>query len=347
MARFIDEAVIHVRSGDGGNGCVSFRRERYVPRGGPDGGDGGRGGDVVLVAASNITSLLDFRYRRHYRARRGGHGKGKNMHGASAEPLVVPVPVGTVVSDAATGEVLCDLTHDGQRFIAARGGRGGKGNARFATSTNQAPRYAQPGQPGEERTLRLVLKLLADVGIIGCPNAGKSTLIRRISAARPEVADYPFTTKVPTLGVVDWGGRRFVAADIPGLVEGAHRGVGMGTTFLRHIERTRVLIHLLDLSPYTGRDPREEFAKTNAELDAYLPGLSARPQVVAANKVDLPEARELYEEIRPYFAERGIDLLAVSAATGEGTDKLLSRTVLALERTASETPAEVRASTGE
>ncbi len=337
MARFIDEAVIHVRSGAGGNGCVSFRREKYVPRGGPDGGDGGRGGDVVLVAASNITSLLDFRYKRHYRARRGGHGKGKNMHGASAEPLVVPVPVGTVVTDAETGEVLCDLARDGQRFVAARGGRGGKGNAHFATSTNQAPRYAQPGEPGEERTLRLVLKLLADVGIIGCPNAGKSTLIRRISAARPKVADYPFTTKAPSLGVVDWKGHRFVAADIPGLVEGAHRGVGMGTTFLRHIERTRVLIHLLDLSPYTGRDPRDDYTKINAELDAYMPGLASRPQVVAANKVDLPEAREMYEEIRHDFAERGVELLAVSAATGEGIDELLARTVLALDETAADT----------
>ena len=267
MVRFIDEAKIYVRSGRGGRGCVSFRREKFVPRGGPDGGDGGNGGDVILVAQRNVSSLLDHRYRQHYIAQNGEHGKGKNQHGKNAPPLIVPVPVGTVVKDFYTGEILGDMVEEGQTLVVARGGRGGRGNARFATSTNQAPRYAEPGEEGEERTLLLELKLLADVGIVGFPNAGKSTLISRISAARPKIADYPFTTIVPNLGVVRYNeGKTFVVADIPGLIKGAHEGAGLGIRFLKHIERTRLLIHLLDLSPLTGRNPIEDYHVLNEEL---------------------------------------------------------------------------------
>src|SRR3989337_1963612 len=250
MVKFVDEGKIYVKSGRGGKGCVSFRREKFVPRGGPNGGDGGNGGSVILIARQNMSSLLDHRYKQHYKAENGEHGRGKDQHGKNAPTLLVPVPVGTVVKDFFTGEILGDLTEDGDTLVVAKGGRGGRGNARFATPTNRAPRYAEPGEEAEERTLLLELKLLADVGIIGFPNAGKSTLISRISAARPKIADYPFTTLIPNLGVVSYNeGKTFVVADIPGLIKGAHEGTGLGIKFLRHIERTKVLIHLIDLFP--------------------------------------------------------------------------------------------------
>ncbi|MEM4408188.1 MAG: GTPase ObgE [Candidatus Caldarchaeum sp.] len=333
MVKFIDEAKIYVKAGRGGNGCISFRREKFVPRGGPDGGDGGKGGDVVIEARSNMTSLLDFRYKQHYRAKSGEHGRGKNQHGKGAPPLIVPVPVGTVVKDAATGKVIADLTRDGQRVTVARGGRGGKGNARFVTPTRQAPRYAERGEDGEERTLQLELKLLADVGIVGFPNAGKSTLISRISAATPKIADYPFTTLFPNLGVVRYGeGKTFVIADIPGLIKGAHEGAGLGIAFLKHIERTRVLIHLLDLSPYTGRDPIEDYKTMNEELASYDADLMKKPQIVAANKIDLKEAQDNLSKVRDYFEKEGIEVIPISSLTGEGLDRLIQKTVAVLER---------------
>ncbi len=321
---FVDEAKIYVKAGDGGRGCVSFRREKFVPKGGPDGGDGGDGGDVIIVADRNISTLIDLRYRRHYKAQRGQHGMGSNCHGKKGRSVRIRVPVGTVVKDAHTGKVLADLTEDGQEFICARGGKGGLGNARFATPTNRAPRYAQPGMPGEERELILELKLLADVGIIGFPNAGKSTLISRISAARPKIADYPFTTLAPNLGVVrfgDFGG--FVVADIPGLIEDAHRGKGLGVRFLKHTERVYMFIHLIDPSPETGRDPIEDFRTINRELEAYNPELLKKPQVVALNKMDIPEARERAESVLKFFDAEGIKVFLISAATGEGVKALV------------------------
>jgi GTP-binding protein len=338
MVRFIDEAKIYVRSGRGGRGCVSFRREKFVPRGGPDGGDGGNGGDVILVAQRNVSSLLDHRYRQHYIAQNGEHGKGKNQHGKNAPPLIVPVPVGTVVKDFYTGEILGDMVEEGQTLVVARGGRGGRGNARFATSTNQAPRYAEPGEEGEERTLLLELKLLADVGIVGFPNAGKSTLISRISAARPKIADYPFTTIVPNLGVVRYNeGKTFVVADIPGLIKGAHEGAGLGIRFLKHIERTRLLIHLLDLSPLTGRNPIEDYHVLNEELMRYNPSLlKEKPQIIVPNKIDITEARERLKEVRDYFeSKNNMEVFPISAATGEGIKELIREVGVRLEKLSS------------
>ncbi|MEW5762825.1 MAG: GTPase ObgE [Bacillota bacterium] len=322
---FYDEAKIYVKGGDGGNGCVAFRREKYVPRGGPAGGDGGRGGNVVLRADAQLATLIDLRYRRHYRAARGAHGLGKNMHGRDGEDLVVRVPVGTVVRDAATGALLADLVTDGQEVVVARGGRGGRGNARFATSTRRAPAFAEKGKPGEERWVLLELKLLADAGLVGFPNAGKSTLIARVSAARPKIADYPFTTLEPHLGVVRVGeGESFVLADIPGLIEGAHRGSGLGHRFLRHIERTRLLVHVLDTAGSGGRDPVQDFAVINRELAAYDPELAARPQIVAANKMDLPGAAANLERLREVLGER-YEIYPISALTGEGLPRLVHR----------------------
>ncbi len=333
MVKFIDEAKIYVKSGAGGRGCVSFRREKYVPRGGPNGGDGGNGGDVVMVARENMTSLLDHRYQQHYRAKRGEHGRGKDQHGKNAPTLYIPVPLGTVIKDFDTGEILGDLTEDGETLIVAKGGKGGKGNARFVTSTNQAPKIAEPGGEGEERTLQLELKLLADVGIIGFPNAGKSTLISRISAARPKIADYPFTTLVPNLGVVSYhDGRTFVVADIPGLIEGAHAGAGLGIQFLRHIERTKLLVHLLDLSPITNRDPIDDYETMNKELKAYSEELSKKPQIVAANKIDITESREKLEEVKKYFDKSGIKIFPISSATGEGVIELIREIGKSLDR---------------
>ncbi|HWM84655.1 MAG TPA: GTPase ObgE [Kofleriaceae bacterium] len=324
--QFIDEATIHVKAGDGGNGCVAFRREAHVPRGGPSGGDGGDGGSVVMVANPQLTTLLDFKYRRHYNAPRGQDGRNKDQYGKAGDDLLLQVPVGTVVHDGETGDQLADLTEAGARFVAAQGGRGGQGNMHFATPWNRAPRTAQPGTPGDQRTLRLELKLLADVGLLGFPNVGKSTFIAHVSRARPKIADYPFTTLQPNLGVVDLGQERaLVVADIPGLIEGAAEGAGLGHRFLRHVERTRVLVHILDASVLAGpdRDPVSDFDTLNAELARYAPDLAARPQIVALNKLDVTEVRERFEELQNTFATRGIRLHGISAATGDGLKDLL------------------------
>jgi GTPase len=324
--QFIDEATIHVKAGDGGNGCVAFRREAHVPRGGPSGGDGGDGGSVVLVANPQLHTLLDYKYRRHYNAPRGQDGRNKDQYGKSGDDLVLEVPVGTVAVDAETGALLSDLAQPGARFVAAQGGRGGQGNIHFATAWNRAPRTATPGTPGELRTLRLELKLLADVGLLGFPNVGKSTFISHVSRARPKIADYPFTTLQPNLGVVALDSeRQLVIADIPGLVEGAAEGAGLGHRFLRHVERTRVLVHILDTSPLAGpeRDPLADFDTLNRELASYAPDLARRPQVVALNKMDITEVRERWDELHHAFASRGIELHGISAATGQGLKELL------------------------
>jgi len=321
---FVDEVEIEVRAGDGGRGCVSFRREKYVPRGGPDGGDGGHGGDVIFEADPGLHTLLDYRYQRHYRAGRGVHGQGSNKTGASASHLILRVPVGTVVFDADTRGCLGDLAARGEELIVARGGRGGRGNARFASSTHQVPRQAEPGRPGERRRLRLELKLLADVGIVGFPNAGKSTLISKLSAARPKVAAYPFTTLTPHLGLVRVeDGRDIVLADIPGLVPGSAQGKGLGSRFLRHVERCRLLLNVIDLDPATGRDPIADFKALQAELQAYSPALAARPQVVAANKRDLPGSTIRIEPLEAFCQRAGLPCCAISALTGEGLASLL------------------------
>lgn len=322
---FYDTAKIYVRGGDGGNGCVAFLREKYVPHGGPAGGDGGRGGSVILRVDPGLRTLVDFRYQRHYRAERGQHGMGKNMHGKNGRDLILRVPPGTVVRDAATGEVIADLVHPGQEVVVARGGRGGRGNARFATPTNKAPRMAEKGEPGEERWLELELKLLADVGLVGFPNVGKSTIISRVSAARPKIADYPFTTLVPNLGVVRVDeGRSFVMADIPGLIEGAHAGAGLGHQFLRHTERTRLLVHVLDVSGSEGRDPLGDFEVVNRELALYSKELASRPMIIAANKMDLPGAAENLARLKGALGER-YEIFPVSALTGEGLFALVYR----------------------
>lgn len=320
---FVDLAKVYVKAGDGGNGCLSFRREKYVPRGGPDGGDGGRGGDVVCAADPQLHTLMDFRYRTRFLAQRGGDGGSANRHGADGHDLLVRVPVGTVIRDAETGEVLADLAEAGRRVVVARGGRGGRGNARFKSSVNQAPRRTEPGRPGEERWVTLELKLLADVGLVGLPNAGKSTLLSRLTRARPKVGDYPFTTLVPNLGVAEYRGETFVVADIPGLIEGAHEGLGLGHQFLRHIERTRVLIHVVDLSGAGDRDPLEAYRTVNRELSLHGAGLETRPQLVAANKVDLPEARDRLPSFREALEKEGVRVVPISAATGEGLEDLL------------------------
>ncbi len=320
---FVDEVTIRVKAGDGGNGCVAFRREKYVPRGGPSGGDGGRGGDVILVSSEHYNTLLHFRFDPEHRAERGRHGEGSNRAGRDGASVELPVPVGTLVYDAATGELLHDFTRPGERFVVARGGRGGRGNARFATSRRQAPRFAEPGQPGEERVLRLELKLVADVGLVGFPNAGKSTLISRISAARPKVADYPFTTLEPHLGVVSVDGyRTFVVADIPGLIEGAHAGHGLGIRFLRHIERTRLLAHLVDVSEASGRDPVRDFEIVMRELESFSPLLTAKPMLLVATKLDIAQDPRRLEALRRLAEERGLPFYAISSVTGEGIEAL-------------------------
>jgi GTP-binding protein len=320
---FIDEVRILVKAGDGGNGCMAFRREKYVPRGGPSGGDGGRGGDVVLVADPHENTLLRYRFNPEHKAERGRHGEGSNCKGADGHSIELDVPVGTVVYDEATGDRLCDLIEPGQRFLVARGGKGGKGNARYATSTHQAPTEHQPGFPGEEKRLRMELKLLADVGLVGFPNAGKSTLIARISAARPKIADYPFTTLEPNLGVVQLPDfRSFVVADIPGLIAGAHLGHGLGIQFLRHIERTRLLAHLVDVSEASGRDPVEDFETVMTELASFSPDLVAKPMVVVATKMDAAQDPERVAALRNLAAERGLDFFEISSATGLGIEPL-------------------------
>jgi GTP-binding protein len=320
---FIDECTIHVRGGDGGNGCAAFSRGPGNPRGGPAGGDGGHGGSVILVSDPQLTTLLDLQFQREYRASRGENGQGRDRHGKSGEDRLVRVPQGTVVKDE-DGTVLCDLCEAGARFVAARGGAGGFGNLHFVTSTNQAPQRADPGEPGEDRRLRLELKLLADVGLLGYPNVGKSTLIARVSRARPKIADYPFTTLSPNLGVVSLSGERsFVLADVPGLIEGAHEGAGLGHRFLRHLSRARVLIHLLELSHDPARSPEHDYDTINEELRRYDPELATRPQIVALTKLDLTETREALPALRERFAGRGVPLRAISAATGEGVKALM------------------------
>ncbi|HZP41905.1 MAG TPA: GTPase ObgE [Candidatus Binatia bacterium] len=322
--KFVDEVRIEVEAGDGGDGCVAFRREKYVPRGGPSGGDGGDGGDVVLAVDPGLATLVDLSYPQHLRAGRGEHGRGKDQHGARGADLVLRVPPGTLVHDAGTGELLADLRAPGERAVVARGGHGGRGNIHFRTPTNRAPRRAEPGTPGERRTLRLELRVLADAGLLGFPNVGKSTLVRAVSAARPRVADYPFTTLVPHLGVVRVDDETsFVLADVPGLIEGAHAGHGLGTRFLRHLARTAVLVHLLDVSGLGGRDPLADFDALNRELALASPALAAKPQIVVAGKADLAETRARLRAARAAFAARGIALHAVSGATGEGTRDLV------------------------
>jgi GTP-binding protein len=323
---FIDEAKIHVKAGDGGSGCCSFRREAYVPRGGPNGGDGGDGGSVLLTADPQLHTLLDLTYQQLYKAKRGGHGQGKDCHGRNGADRIIRVPVGTIIYDAESGDPVADLAEPGRTIVIAKGGRGGRGNAQFATPTNRAPRRADPGGEGEERTLRMELKLLADVGLVGFPNAGKSTLLSVISAARPKIADYPFTTLTPQLGVArDPGGRSFVVADIPGIIEGAHEGRGLGFQFLRHAERTGLVLHLVDVG--VGRDesqgPVAEFKILRRELAAYQPELAQKPMVLAATKIDQQGDGHSLETLRRHAKREKIPFFAISAVTGEGLKPLL------------------------
>jgi GTP-binding protein len=320
---FIDEVKIRVKAGDGGNGCLAFRREKYVPRGGPSGGDGGRGGDVTMVASQHHNTLLHFRYNPEHTAERGRHGEGSNRKGRDGKNVELPVPVGTIVYDEDTGETLHDFTEHGDTFVVATGGNGGRGNARFATSTHQAPTRHEPGWPGQERHLRLELKLLADVGLVGFPNAGKSTLISRISAARPKIADYPFTTLEPNLGVVEADHNyTFVVADIPGLIEGAHEGHGLGIRFLRHVERTHLLAHLVDVSEFTGRNPADDFRIVMKELKSFSEDLAAKPMFVVATKMDVAQDPKRVESVKRLAKRRGLPFFAISAVTGKGIAEL-------------------------
>ena len=333
---FYDEVKIYVKGGDGGDGAVAFRREKYVPYGGPAGGDGGRGGDVLLTVDTHLNTLYRFSRKRHFKAPRGEHGRGKNQHGAAGDDVRVAVPPGTIVTNADTGDLLGDLTEVGQELIVARGGRGGRGNARFATSTNQAPRMAEHGEPGQERWLKLELRLLADVGVVGVPNAGKSTLLAAVTAARPKIASYPFTTLQPNLGVVVLDPQtEFVLADIPGLIEGASEGKGLGHEFLRHIQRTRVLIHLLD---GLSADPLADFAAINDELAAFGHGLMEKPQLVALNKMDEPSVRKRWPRIEAALKAKGYPAMALSALAREGTRELLNRAAQMLAELPDEAP---------
>ena len=323
---FIDEAKIRVKAGDGGNGCMAFRREKFVPRGGPSGGDGGRGGDIVMESSERHNTLVHFRFNPEYKAERGRHGEGSNKKGRDGAGIVLKVPVGTIVHDAETGDKVHDFGRKDERVVVARGGRGGRGNARFATSTHQAPREHEPGRPGEERLFRLELKLLADVGLVGYPNVGKSTLISRISAARPKIADYPFTTLEPNLGVVVVGDPpheiSFVVADIPGLIEGAHSGAGLGTQFLRHIERTRLLVHLVDVSDGSGRsDIVNDVEVITGELKSFGAGLEGKPVIMVASKIDVANKDKL-SKLKRYCKKQGLELHAISAVTGKGIEEL-------------------------
>ena len=323
---FIDRAKISIKAGDGGDGMSSFHREKYVVKGGPDGGDGARGGNIILVADRNMNTLLDFRYKKKFKAERGGAGEDNNKYGRKAENIIVKVPVGTLVFDDESNDLIADLVEEGQSVVAARGGRGGRGNARFPNSVNRAPTFAEHGEPGEERKLRLELKLLADVGLVGYPSVGKSSIIATVSAARPDIAAYHFTTLTPVLGIVKIDDTtNFVMADIPGLIEGAHEGKGLGYEFLRHIERTRLIIHVLDVSGMEGRDPMEDYRKINAELAAYSDFLAGRPQIVAANKMDLPDAQANFPAIEATLKAQGCEVFPVSAATGEGLKALIQR----------------------
>src|SRR3954469_16551052 len=331
---FIDEVRIYVKAGDGGNGCLAFRREKFVPRGGPSGGDGGRGGDVTFVASEHYNTLLHLRYNPEHTAERGRHGEGSNRTGREGRDVEVPVPVGTVVYNAETGEKIVDLALPGQKFTVAHGGRGGRGNARFATSTHQAPTEHEEGKPGDFLKLRLELKLLADVALVGFPNAGKSTLISRLSAAKPKIADYPFTTLEPNLGVVQAGDRTFVLADIPGLIEGAHEGHGLGIRFLRHVERTRLLVHLVDVSDFTGRDPAHDFDVILTELASFSKDLADKPMLVVASKIDACQDMSRVDAARTKAQEHGLPFFRISSATGEGIEELrfaVSSRLLAVE----------------
>ncbi len=324
--KFIDEAVITVAAGDGGQGCVSFRREKYIPRGGPDGGDGGKGGDVVIETTSRRRTLYQFRFKRQFSAASGGHGQGQQKSGKNGADLRIELPPGTQIFDAQTGKLIHDCVNDGETFVVAKGGLGGRGNKRFATSTNRAPRHAQPGLPGESKTLQLQLKLLADVGLVGFPNAGKSSLISKISSARPKIADYPFTTLNPVLGVVQppWG-EPFAVADIPGLIEGAHSGVGLGVRFLRHIERTRVLVHLIDAAALDPDHPLAAYDAINRELGDYSQALMEKRQIVVLNKMDLPDAATRADAFIAGFSARSDEpVYRISAATGNGVDALIT-----------------------
>ncbi|MGD0115006.1 MAG: GTPase ObgE [Dehalococcoidia bacterium] len=335
----IDRVRVHVQAGKGGDGSLSFRREKFVPKGGPDGGDGGRGGNVILEVDPSLSTLAHFRRKRHYRAEDGGHGSGGKKHGANGEDLVIRVPPGTIArrADGGEGDLIVDLTEEGQRIVVAKGGRAGRGNVHFATSTNRAPHIAEKGEQGEESELDLDLKLVADVGITGLPNAGKSTLLRRVSAARPKVASYPFTTLEPVLGVVERGYATAVLADIPGLISGAHEGIGLGLEFLRHVERTRLLLHLLD---GTRESPRQDLAAVNEEIRAYSEALAGKRQIVAVNKLDLPEARTRRDEIASELADAGVEAHFISAATGEGVDELVDAVMQALSEEKAKAPEE-------
>lgn len=322
--KFIDEVTLLASSGHGGAGCVAFRHEKFIEFGGPNGGDGGKGGDVIFEAASGLSTLLELRHRFHQKAEKGHNGMGKNRHGASGKDLVIKVPVGTVISDAESGEILADMNKDGLRVVLLKGGRGGQGNARFASATHKTPRFAQPGEPDQERKLRLELKLMADVGLLGLPNAGKSSLISKVSEARPKIADYPFTTIKPSLGVVPYKNyRSFVMADIPGIIEGAHEGAGLGHRFLKHLERSGILLHLVDISWMPERDPRAEFETVSRELALFSAELAQKAQVVVVTKTDLPQTREHLPEIRAWFEAKGIKVFPISSATGEGIGELL------------------------
>ncbi len=321
---FVDYVKINVKAGDGGRGCVSFRRERYVPKGGPDGGDGGRGGHVIIKATERLNTLLDLKYKRTYKAERGHHGKGKNMHGSNGKDLIVNVPVGTVIKDALTNELIADLDKDGMEIIVARGGKGGLGNAHFVTPVRQAPKFAQPGEKGEEKSLILELKLLADVGLIGLPNAGKSTFLSVISSAKPKIAEYPFTTLTPVLGVVklkDY--KSFVVADIPGLIEGAHKGAGLGHQFLRHVERTSLLLHLIDISDMGIGDPVESLEKINRELELYNKELVEKPQIVIGTKLDIAIEKKRLYRLEDYCKINDIEFFPISSLTKKGIEPVL------------------------
>ncbi|MGA8026980.1 MAG: GTPase ObgE [Bryobacteraceae bacterium] len=341
---FIDQATISVKAGDGGNGCLAFRREKFVPRGGPSGGDGGRGGDVVLFSSEHHNTLLHFRFNPEHTAERGRHGEGSNRTGREGASVELPVPVGTTLYNAETGEQIFDFTAAGQRVTVARGGKGGRGNARFATSTHQAPTEHEEGKPGEFLKLRMELKLLADVGLVGFPNAGKSTLISRLSAARPKIADYPFTTLEPNLGVVAAGDHTFVLADIPGLIEGAHEGHGLGIQFLRHVERTRLLVHLVDVSDFSGREPGEDFDIILEELAQFSEKLARKPMIVAATKIDACQDTSRIEAVRAKAVEHAMEFHAISSVTGAGIEEL--RYAMSARLLASQAAADVTISVG-
>jgi GTP-binding protein len=329
--KFFDEAFISIQSGDGGRGCVSFRREKFIPRGGPDGGDGGKGGDVVLTCTSQRRTLYPFRFKREFKAKNGGHGQGRRKTGKNGEDLIIEIPPGTLIKDAQTNDILKDITQPDESFIVAKGGRGGQGNYRFKTSTHRVPRFAQPGEPGQFLKLKLELKLIADVGLIGLPNAGKSTLLGAISSATPKTADYPFTTLTPNLGVVQAGwGKPFVVADIPGLIEGAHNGAGLGIRFLRHIERTHILVHLIDASAIDPQDPLAGYDTINGELAGYSPQLAEKSQILVLNKMDLPGTDQTAKILQARL--KGREVMLISSVNREGLEQLISKLIERLDQ---------------